>query len=135
MAAKEIYDYVDTIASDVNYTLTLDPQSVITELGTKNDVVHFGDDGNDEVIGMGGSSVIPFIIIRYELLNESDAGQISQFWYDSNRGDGMLNSFKFSHPDGHTYVVRFDNNFERVIDPINYGVRNIKLKILGRIAD
>ena len=136
MAAKELYDYVDTVAADKDVTLSLDPQAVLTELGTKNDIIHIGDDGSEERIGLGGvGAVVPYITIMYDLLNASDAGTAMQFWYDSDYGDGRINSFKFTHPDGHTYVVRWDCDFERETRPTNYGVRTLRLKVLGSVAD
>ena len=51
--------------------------------------------------------------------------------------DQSAESFKWTHPtDGHTYVVRFDCDLPRSIRiPEIHGVTNVRLKVLGRIAD
>lgn len=134
MAAKEIYDYVSTVSPDNNETLSVDPQTVITEIATKNDVIHLMDDESEERVGLSSSFVF-YIMIRYDLLNESDAGTVIDFFCDASKGNGKLSSFKFDHPDSHTYVVRFDEDITKLKDPINYSFKTIRLKILGRIAD
>lgn len=132
--AKEIYDYVDTISADVDVTLSLDPQVVIPEVGGKGDIIHLADDESEERIGYS-SDFNFYITIRYDLLNESDAGTLLDIWADSSKANGRVNSWKFVHPDGHTYVVRFDTDLTRLVSPTYYTVKNIRLKILGRIAD
>jgi len=132
--AKEIYDYVSTIAADVDQTLSLDPQVVIPEVGGKGDVIHLADDDSEERCGFSDDFTF-FITIRFDLLNQVDAGTLLDLWADSSKANGRINSFKFSHPDGHTYVVRFDTDMTRLMAPTYYGVKNIRLKVLGRIAD
>lgn len=134
MAAKEIYDYVDTVVPDNNETLSLDPQTILTEIGSKNDVIHIMDDESEERIGLS-TDFIFFILVRYDLLSESDAGTIFDFFCDATKGNGKIESFKFVHPDGHTYVVRFDTDITRDIKPTVYGFKAIRFKVLGRIAD
>jgi hypothetical protein len=135
VAAKELYDYLDTVTPDVDQTLSIDPQAVLTELAIKNDVVHYGDDDNEEVISLSGNKKIMYIVILYNLLNASDSGTVLMFWMDESYGDGFANSFKFDHPDGHTYVVRFDTGFERQQAPTTYSMKQIKLRVLGKVAD
>lgn len=135
MAAKEIYDYVSTISPDKDVTMTLQSRNVLTEFGTKNDVIHRGDDESEERIDLSGGDPNIFITANYTSLSESDAGTIMDFWFDAEKGNGKINSFKFDHPDGHTYVVRFDCNFERVMKPTVWDVANVRFKVLGRIAD
>jgi len=132
--AKEIYDYVSTVTSDVDQTLSISPQNVLTEMVGKNDIIHDMDDGSDEIVELS-STYIFHIMIQYDLLNESDAGTIFDFWCDSNKGRGKVNSFKFNHPDGHTYVVRFITDMSRAMTPTSYGIKEIRFKIIGRIAD
>lgn len=134
MAAKEIYDYVSTVSPDNNETLSIDPQTVITETGTKNDVIHLMDDESEERVGLSSNFVF-YILVRYDLCSESDAGTIMDFFCDASKGNGKLESFKFDHPDGHTYVVRFDEDLTRLKDPVNYSFKTIRFKVLGRIAD
>lgn len=134
MANKEIYDYVSVASADVDVTLSLDPQVVLTEQAGKNDVIHEMDDDSEERIGLS-SNYIFFIVIRYDLLNESDAGTLFDIFCDSAKANGKIASFKFSHPDGHVYVVRFATDMIREIKPTTYGIKNVRLKVLGRIAD
>lgn len=134
MAAKEIYDYVDTVVPDVDQTLSISPQNVLDEFVDKNDIIHEMDDDSDEVVELSSTYVF-YIIILYDLLNQSDAGTIFDFWCDPNKGRGRVNSFKFSHPDGHTYVVRFTTSMNRRMTPTAYGIKEIRLKIIGKISD
>ncbi len=133
-AAREIYDYVSTVSADVDVTLSLDPQVVIPEVGGKGDIVHLADDESEERIGFSSDFKF-YITIRYDLLNESDAGTLLDIWADSSKANGRINSWKFAHPDGHTYVVRFDTDMTRLMSPTYYTIKNIRLKVLGRIAD
>jgi hypothetical protein len=136
MAAKEPYDYLTTISPDVDQTLTLNPQAVMIEEPVKNDIVHRGDDGRSaEGIGLGGSNMIFIFRFNYALLTESDAGTILDFFCDSAKGDGMVNTFKFTAPDTHTYVVRFGAGPARQIRPTNWGIPNVSLYVEGRVAD
>jgi hypothetical protein len=48
----------------------------------------------------------------------------------------MARSFKWAGHDGHTYVVRFRMNLQRTGNSVKrWGLPNIKLRLLGRIAD
>ncbi|MFW9899754.1 MAG: hypothetical protein ACFFDY_00525 [Candidatus Thorarchaeota archaeon] len=131
---KEIYDYLSTVSADVDVTLSLDPQVVIQEVGGKGDIVHLADDESEERVGYSSDFKF-YIIIRYDLLDESDAGTLLDIWADSSKANGRVNSFKFAHPDNHTYVVRFDTDMTRLMSPTYYTIKNIRLKVLGRIAD
>ncbi len=133
-AGKEIYDYVGTVSPDVDETLNVDPQTVLTEMATKNDVIHKFDSDDEERVALG-SDFLFWIIIQYDLLTEGDAGTVFDFFCDSAKGNGKINSFKFTHPDGHTYVVRFDTDMTRLMDPVNYGIKEIRFYVLGRIVD
>jgi len=136
--AQEIFDYVDNTTSDVNQTLSIDPQAVLTETGDKKDVIHRGDD-NDPAsttrLDFSGGHIRFNILIRWDLLNEADAGTVMKFWCDSSYGNGRISSFKFSHPDGHTYVVCFDCLFQRLMRPTLYSVPVCTLEVIGRIAE
>jgi len=134
MAAKELYDYLSTVSADVDQTLSIDPQSVLNETITKNDLVQIADDRSEQRAELS-SNFVAYIVIRYDILNDLDSGTIIDFFYDSSKGNGFLNSFKFDHPDGHTYVVRFDTDMTRLMNPTNYGIKQVRLKVLGRIAD
>ncbi len=114
--------------------MSLDPQVVINEAGGKGDIIHLADDDSEERVGFSSSHTF-FIAIRYDLLNEVDAGTLLDIWADTAKADGRKSSFKFTHPDGHTYVVRFDTDFTRLVSPTYYSVKKIRLRILGRIAD
>ncbi|MFW9899753.1 MAG: hypothetical protein ACFFDY_00520 [Candidatus Thorarchaeota archaeon] len=134
MAIKELYDYLPTVSADVDQTLSINPQSVLTEIITKNDQVQEGDDRSEERAEFTGD-FIAYIVIRYDILDDEDSGTTIDFFYNSSKGNGLINSFKFAHPDNHTYVVRFDTDMTRLMNPTNYSNKNIRLKVLGRIAD
>lgn len=131
MAAKELYDYMSDMTADHNYTLSVDPQAVLTENIFKNQVIVKADDGSEEILSFS-SDPIPYLDIRYDILDESDAGTVYDYYMDTAKGDGVLYSFYFDHPDNHTYVVRFDGNISRQKRPTMFGFNAIRLRVLGR---
>lgn len=142
MSAREMYDYLTTIASDVDYTLgqapyAIHPQGVITEIGTKNQEVFRGDDGLSRV-AISYSDVSVFIAqLQWEILTASESGTLMDFWHNTAIGNGWVNSFKWAHPDdGHIYVVSWDCDFSRQRLAYDiYGILNIQFAVWGRIAD
>lgn len=138
---KEMYDYIDIVAPDVDITLgaapyEIHPQGVVAERGEKNQVIHTGDDLSEERISFSNSSHF-IVTLSWEIITESESGTLIDFYYDVAKGNGTYNSFKWAHPDdGHIYVLRFDCSMERARKAHDiYGILNIKFKILGRIAD
>jgi len=140
MAAKEIYDYVPTVTPDKDVTLSIHPTVPpivdIPEEVDKKDIIHVGDDGSEERMSHGGGLIFK-ISISWNALSEEDAGTVLDFWADSNKGNGRVNSFKYNHYDGHTYVVRFDSKMtrRRIFAGATYGIDTIVLRVLGRIED
>ena len=137
IAAKEPYYYLSVATPDyATTTLSLKSQKVINEAGTKNQVVHLGEDGSEERINFSSQSIFYFTI-HFPHRSESDIGTILDFYFDEDKADGRHNTFKWDHPtDGHTYVVRFDTDLDRAITQGDfYGIPNIRLKATGVIAD
>lgn len=136
MSAKEMYDYLTAAVPDKDATLLVRPQNVLNEEPIKNQVIHIADDDSEERISLSSKTVF-YVSMVWNRLREADSGTIMDFWLDSAKGDGKLNSFKWAHPtDGHTYVVRFDTNVVREIKQANiHGVVTIKLKVLGRVEE
>ena len=136
MAAKEMYDYLTTIAADVDQTLTIKAQPVITEGGSFHQEIHRGDDGSEERVNY---STTPEFYAAFDrkLLTESESGTVFELYFDTAKACGTTNSFKWSgRNDGHTYVVRFDMKFERFgNNQARLGIKIVRLRILGRIAD
>lgn len=137
MAAKEMYDYVATVAADNNETLsTPKPQIVLVEEGELNQAVHLMDDGSDQVVTLATAEIF-YVTLQWNFLSAADAGTIMDFYFDTSKGNGMAESFKWDHPtDGHTYVVKFRDRWSRSLEPgsVQYYPR-IRLKVIGRIAD
>ena len=137
MASKELYDYLDVAVPDNDQTLsTPTPQKILGEKGSLNQVVHIGDDESEERIGFSTKRIF-YVTLQWDFLSEADAGTIMDFYFDAAKGNGRIESFKWAHPtDGHTYVVRFDCDLTREIEPGSiHGIKKITFKILGRIAD
>ena len=135
MAAQEMYDYLSTIAADYAYTLTLSARGTVTESTTKNQVIHLGADGSEERVSFSSNSIF-YLSWSYPVLTEADSGTLLDLYADSVKANGRQRSFRFTHGDGHTYVVRFDCDLSRVGRlRSRYGLPDIKLKVLGRIAD
>lgn len=135
MAAKEPYDYLSTITPDYNYTLAIRAQIRITEEGYKNQIIHLADDNTEERITLSTSSMF-YISFPWNLLSEADAGTIFELYHDPSKANGIANSFKFAYDGLHTYVVRFDMKLARAGHSVDtWGIENVRMRVLGRIAD
>lgn len=137
MANKEIYDYLSS--ATVNFTssaLQVSPQEQIRERGEKNQLVRYGDDGSEERITYSSTSIF-YVTLIWNNERSSDIGTIMDYYHSTGKGNGIARSFKwYNHADQHTYVVRFDSNFERIIRPAPYtfglqALPSIRLRILG----
>ena len=135
MAAAEIYDYVSTITPDYNAAIGILPQGDVTEESVKSQVVHYGVDQSEERISFGTTSTF-FINLSWNQLTEANSGTIMDWYNDPTKANGTQRSFKYAWGDGHTYVVRFASNLPRSGNAMSrLGIKNVRLKILGRIAD
>ena len=136
MAAKEMHDYLSVVAADNDVTLSVSPNNVIVEDGSKNQVIHIADDRSEERISLSDDSIF-FVTLIWTYKNASDAGTIMDFYHDAAKGNGNAKSFKWSSPDGHTYVVRFDGALKREMKKTNgviYNFPNVRFKILGKVS-
>lgn len=135
MAAKEIYDHTTTVTPDYDYAIGILPQGEVTEESSKSQVIHYGVDGSEERISFGTASVF-YINIQWNQLSESNSGTIFDWYNDPLKANGRQRSFKYAWGDGHTYVVRFDCSLPRSGSAMSrMGIKSIRMKILGRIAD
>ena len=138
MAAYEMWDYLSAVAvtPDYNATLSVTPQKVLIEDGQKNQVVHTGDDGSETVVSLSTTSEY-YVHLQWDVLSESDAGTIFDFYHDTAKGNGIARSFKWTNSseiaDQHTYTVRFASALPREKLMANlHSFTNITLKVLGR---
>jgi len=138
MASKEMFDYLSAATADNDVTLAVNPKKVIVEDGSKNQEIHFGDDGSEERISLSDDSIF-YCTLIWTYMSESDAGTIMDFFHDAAKGNGNAESFKWTHPtDGHTYVVRFDGKLTKKIYAVRtsaYSYDSVRLKILGYVAE
>lgn len=132
ISAKEPYDYIALATADIDVTLTIKAQGEVSETSRQNTVIHIGDDESEERVILSSTPVF-FLSWDWAMLSESDSGTILDLYHTSAQGMGK--SFKVTHS-GHTYVCRFDCEMERMGNaPSRYGIPDVQLKILGRIAD
>jgi hypothetical protein len=130
-----MYDYLSTITPDYNAAIGIAPQGDVTEESSKNHVIHVGADGSEERISFNTSSIF-YITIGWNILSESNSGVIFDWYNDAAKANGCQRSFKYAYGDGHTYVVRFDSNLSRAGSAMSrLGLPDVRLKVLGRIAD
>jgi len=112
--------------------------NILIEEVMRNQVIHLADDESEEVMSLSDVNIF-HVILTWTTMTESDSGTIIDFWLSDSKGNGMAESFKWSHPvDGHIYVVKYRSNpFSRRIhsSPDNYDISNVRLKIMGRILD
>ena len=133
MAAKEMYDYLSSLAADYTTTeLAVKPDTVIIEEGQKNQVVHTGDDGSEEIVTRSNTTVF-YAELQWKNRNASDAGTIFDFYHDTAKGNGISRTFYWPHgTDGHTYTARFDGPLSRSISqPEFHGFTSVRLRIKG----
>ena len=133
MAAKEMYDYLSSLAADYTTTeLTVSPDTVIVEDGEKNQVVHTGDDGSEEIVTRSNTSIF-YVELQWRNRSEADAGTIFDFYHDTAKGNGISSTFYWPHPtDGHTYTVRFAQAIPRSISQPNFhGFTSVRLRVKG----
>lgn len=135
MSASEIYDFVDIAAASTAATLSLRAQGTVIESGGKNQEVHTGDNGDDEVVTYDRPRIF-YVSWDWGMLTESDAGTIFDFYHDEAKADGIANTFYWVSYDGHTYVARFDCKLERTRRLCTqWGITGVRLKIIGKVAD
>lgn len=136
MANSELYDFLSTIAPDYSTTtLSITPQGEVLEESSKSHAIHIGADGSEERIGFGSSSIF-YVTLGWNILSEADSGTIHDFYNDAAKANGCQRSFKLAYGDGHTYVARFDTPLPRAGSaPSRYGIKGVRFKILGRVAD
>jgi len=138
--ASEMYDYLSTISPDYAYTLDMQPHNVLVEDGAKNVKIRQFDDESETRVIRSTTSVF-FVTLHFTVLSEADAGTLFDLYHDSAKACGMGKSFRwvnYGEPvaSRHTYVVRFASPLPRQINPSGqYRMVDIKLKVLGRIAD
>lgn len=135
MAASEMYDFLNSASPDfTGSALSISPQEVLVEEGEPAVSVHEAEDGSEERIVL---STLPtfYVTFPWNGLSESDAGTIFDYYFNSSKAGGRARSFKWTHVDGHQYVVRFDCVLSRTMlkagGPFRYS--QIKLKVLGRV--
>lgn len=131
----EMWDYLSPSTADYKSTaLNIDPQRVMYETGSKNQVVHLGDDGSEEIITLGGSTSMFNVRLQWDVLKTTEASKLFNWWNSTALANGMARSFRWTHPlDGHTYTARFDSDLSRTLQPgWIFSVPEVRLKILGR---
>lgn len=131
-------DYLSAVVPDyLGTVLSVNPQQTMTEIGSKNQVIHMADDGSEERITFSGTSIF-YVTMAWDLLSATDSGTIVDIYHDSNKANGTNKSFRWDHPDPNDntrYVVRFDGELDRnILYPYNQGISTVKLRVLGTAA-
>jgi len=89
------------------------------------------EDNGEERIAMSE----PFFIVtlNFPQLNKNQIAMLFDFYFNENKANGKINSFKWTHPtDGCTYVVRFDTDLESSFKKGFYTDSfSIDLRVLG----
>lgn len=129
-----MYDYISTTASadyeDVHLSVT--PQRELVEEGQKNQVVHFCDDGSEEVISFDTESIF-YVILEWTNTSATDSGTIMDYYHATGKGNGVARSFYWDSPDGYSYTVRFASPPVRSRLPgTRMAVSSVRFKILGK---
>lgn len=136
--AFTMYDYLDDVTPDYNATLVVNPQGVIYIKGGKEVEVHKTRGRTEERVILSDESMFQ-IKLQWSALEESEMSTIFDFYNDSSKACGKAYSFIFDMPtqyDSHSYVVRFDSSLDNFLyNYQTYGITNLLLYVLGRIAE
>lgn len=138
MAAYEVYDDpgLPIAVADYNDTiLSIDSAGAVTvHQGHKRQRIYRSVDGvSSSRINFSGTSTLWFFAINRAALSQADAGTVMRFW--TEYGNGCENTFKFSHADGHTYVVYFGiEDYVEQWRKRTYATSQI-LHVAGKISD
>ena len=108
MAVDNLYSYLSTVTPDYSTTtLNIAPQNSVEIYYDKTQVVMYTDANTTLVININSTPRFR-VVLNWEKLNPSDSGTIMNFWCDTAKANGSVNTFKwYYHGDAHTYVVRF----------------------------
>lgn len=114
--AYEIYTYVSTLSADYNGTLSISPQRTLLETADKKQHIHEYDSGAIDVVTLSDTTFFN-IALQWDVISESDAGQIMDFYADPVKANGRARTFYITLPDGYTYTVRFMGPLSRSSTP------------------
>jgi hypothetical protein len=135
---KKMSDYLSVVTADyTTTTLSVTPQDTMREHAADPNVqIHEGVDGSEQRVVIGSAATVFFVTLNWNVLSDSDAGTIIDFYYDAAKGNKTARTFKWAHPvDGSTYVVRFASSVPRDIGVASiYSLKGIVLKVLGKVA-
>ena len=89
------------------------------------------EDNDEERIAMGEPSFI--VTLNFPNLSKSQVATLFDFYFNEDKANGKINSFKWTHPiDGCTYVVRFDTDLESSFKKGFFAEEfSIDLRVLG----
>jgi hypothetical protein len=132
MAAKKMSDYfTGTMTADYTTALAIQPQGVVTEEGSKNQVIHMADDNSEERITLVTGSIF-YVNWALNQLSESNAGTVMDHYHDPAKANGMGRTFKWTAHDGTNYVARWDCKLSRSGNSLSrWGYQGLRLRVLG----
>ena len=136
MAAAEPYDYLPgTAVVDYDYTLTITAQESILEKGGFPGQKRHVTDGHDFLTTTPNTT--PVWILKEKIKNKAvaDIGTMFDLYFDTAKAKGMARSFKRTHQDGHTYIVKFNlTELERQIKYVAvHGFTVFELVIIDKV--
>jgi len=132
--AFEIYDFVDVVTADYDYTLTIKAQGKVKESGGSNQVVNRADNNSRETITL--SDKLFYIEFNLNQVTATESGTMMDLYFDEAKAHEKARSFKWAAHDGHTYVVYFDCTFTRDGNAVTrWGHPGIRFEVKGKIAD
>ena len=136
MSEKVMADYLSAAAADYTATeLSVSPQRIIVECGQKEQVIHKFHDGQRGIVTLGDGTAYWDAMLQWDLISTADEGTIKDFFHDSDKANGMAETFYWQHPvDGNTYTVRFLSKIETVLTAGLSGhkaIKQVKLQVLG----
>ncbi|SRR6056297_1682615 len=130
--AGKAKDYLSTATADYTDTqFDVSPQQVMLEVATyRQDKFEYDDDAVS-VITHSDNPIFLFRL-RWDVLLQTDAEKIVDFFLDSSKGKGCARTFEFPHPrEDNVYIVRFWS--DEITKGIRYlySVKEVDLRVHG----
>ena len=136
MSVTTMFDLLSNATADYSTTtLSVNPNRMMHEQGRKKQRIIEADDDTTVVVELS-TGVTFYVMLIWEKRKATDMESIFDLYFDTNKADGMKNTFQWEHPtDGHTYVVRFATQLDRKRYVASQGFGTVRLKVEGRIAE
>ncbi|MDD5062222.1 MAG: hypothetical protein PHN44_08095 [Candidatus Marinimicrobia bacterium] len=138
MSVYTMHGYLSDLTADYNYTLSIDPQEVMTIGGESDTMINKGLGVTEERIQLSTQSRFQ-VKLQWRYLSEADHSTLFDLYHDPNKAAGISKTFYWTPPAQYlasgSCTVRFDCRWESFLQNYkNYGLASLVLAVLGKKA-